>query len=196
MRVTLALLVTVLVLTIAPAAPRLKEKPQTDLLGPTAVGTKWVFVLNGVATTNEITAIKEVDGGKLVTVERAPEGGGLRFGEVLRVSADGLALVEGPVGKRVDPPRVLLKLPAKAGDKWVNRLRDGKLTISCTVRGMEKIKVPAGEFEALRVDEEYDKGQGVFLRASSWYASGVGAVKHANDGTEGLLLKSFERGKE
>ena len=83
------------------------------------------------------------------------------------------------------PPYCLLKLPHKVGDKWGGDKETGE---PMTVAGkVEAVKVPAGTFEAIRVD------QGPLT--SSWYAPGVGLVKYDYNGNK-QELKSFTLPKE
>jgi hypothetical protein len=61
-------------------------------------------------------------------------------------------------------------------------------------REREQLTVPAGTFEALRV--EYTGPEGIRRRSNHWYVDGIGEVKRADwDGSE-QLLKSFTRGEQ
>jgi hypothetical protein len=61
-------------------------------------------------------------------------------------------------------------------------------------RGVERVRVPAGEFDAVRVDQM----QAQYPTAPAqtrWYARGVGKVKHTCAGID-ISLKSFPPGKD
>lgn len=97
---------------------------------------------------------------------------------------------------RYDPPYAALPFPLEAGKTWrayvkatdpatgrVNRVR-----IDGTVLGWERVKVPAGEFDALKVRRlVYAGNHDHFLTEEQiaeidWYAPGVGRiVKHASN---------------
>jgi hypothetical protein len=59
-----------------------------------------------------------------------------------------------------------------------------------TSLGEERVKVPAGEFVAARVEWDVAPGQTV----TYWYARGVGLVRQ--DGTPNRTLESFTPGRE
>lgn len=75
------------------------------------------------------------------------------------------------------PSLTILRLPAAAGDRWGGRPLQGGNAESVVVRGVETVEVPAGTFEALRVDHEltYADGDGDVL--NYWYAPGAGCVR-------------------
>ena len=96
---------------------------------------------------------------------------------------------------RYDPPYPALPFPLEAGKTWqafvkatdpatgrVNRVRiDGK------VLGWERVKVPAGEFDALVVQRVVYAGNGdtflseEYITEVDWYSAAVGAiVKHSS----------------
>ena len=96
---------------------------------------------------------------------------------------------------RYDPPYPALPFPLEAGKTWqvyvkatdpadgrVNRVR-----IDGTVLGWERVKVPAGEFDAIVVrrlvyagNEDYTRGQ-EHISEFDWYAPRLGAiVKHVS----------------
>jgi hypothetical protein len=96
---------------------------------------------------------------------------------------------------RYDPPYLALPFPLEAGKSWrayvnatdpatgrVNRVRiDGK------VAGWERVKVPAGEFDALAVERVVYAGNPTyflsqeFITEIDWYAPAAGGiVKHSS----------------
>ncbi len=194
------LLVPVVVAAVAPAAPvpKLAGKGETRYY-PTTLGAKWVYTDASGDDVLVISKVEEVKGAKVVTVERVE--GEKRFPfEKVRVSEGGVARVAIPQGE-FDPPLVLLSVPFKVGDAWTYRgAGAGTLAQQRTsaVFGSEKVTVPAGTFDAVRVDAEYTIAFGqatVKHSCSFWYAPGVGLVK-MKDGNAERVLKSFTPGKE
>jgi hypothetical protein len=190
-------------LVIAPAAPVPREKPAEGLFHATTVGTKWVYEeTHGGPPKDDVYTVSSVEergGKKLVTVRWHrfnKDGTDVR---VVEVSAGGLAVTVTPASaKRLNREwaEVWLKLPAKAGDRWQTKSLAGH-DVTRTVVGVERIEVPAGKFEAVRVDYEFVNRRGV-NRGSVWYAVGVGMVKQET--TEGpgegfsQVLKTFAPG--
>jgi hypothetical protein len=87
-------------------------------------------------------------------------------------------------GRDYARPWCLFKLPHKEGDKW--ETGHGAPMIAGPV---EKVKVPAGEIVAARV--EWGAGQNHV--ATYWYARGIGLVWMQGNPT--WKLKSFTPGK-
>jgi hypothetical protein len=119
---------------------------------------------------------------------------------VTDVSAKGVYLVEF-AGKVHADPVPLLKLPAKAGDSWTVERQipadGGVATFTYTVGKVEEVKVPAGTFQAIRVEERTDPTV-LRMRATRWYAPGVGLVKAITSSgkiEQTQVLKSYTPGK-
>ena len=76
---------------------------------------------------------------------------------------------------RIDhnPPFCLLRLPYKEAEKW----GDAKTSGESLTGKIETVKVPAGTFEAIRVDRRHDPVKTFGGQSSFWYVPGVGAVK-------------------
>jgi hypothetical protein len=189
------------------AAPVPKEKDQSAYF-PAKKGDRWVYEhrpggRDAPRERVEVTiAVEEKNGAKLVSV-------GLEFPDgvvplrALEVSDKGLFEVAHGAGGQSfprDTPDCLLRLPARAGDEWDGHTgpttRREKARRS--VGGFERVEVPAGTFEAVRVEEEStDRGQPT--RATCWYARGAGLVKrvHKRGDLESVVaLKSFTPGKD
>lgn len=182
-------LVALVVLAPAVAAPVPKAAP--PLYYPTVVGTKWVITSGKERKSFAITASEEKDGETVVTIE-SDTGINSRMVEEKRlVSKDGVFGIGEP-DKRV----VFLKLPAKKGDKWVMDGQDapGQSGVVGVTGEVEKVKVPAGEFDALRVDAEVRWMGKVTQRSTHWFAVGYGAVKKDVNG-DVWVMESFEKGK-
>jgi hypothetical protein len=158
---------------------------------PTTVGAKWVYDDTNGDYVVVVTRVEERKGTRVVTVERET-GDGRVPEEVMEVSATGFVRTHYPGGV-LDPPLEILKVPFKVGDSWPFRLDgcEGTKTISA----VETIKVPAGTFEAVRVDTEYTRANQRRL-VRSWYAPGIGLLRMTEDGTDLWVLKAFVPGKE
>lgn len=177
----------------APAAPVPKHlmKNGPTYYFPTTVGSKWVYENSGEDWVYVVTKVEERKGTKVVTVERevgeqrAPE-------EIMEVSATGFFRTH-QSGEALGAPLEILKVPFKVGDSWTFRFEgtDGTKTIGA----IETIKVPAGTFEAVRVDTDHTRGN---QRHQSrwWYAPGTGLLKMNDGGNDQWVLKSFAPGTE
>ena len=196
-------LAAALVLTTASAAP--VPKNQKAYYAATRVGDKREYRAGGKVThTTVIMKVEEAPGGGLLVTEGYVSGDKPpRPARVLSVSKDAVTLAvgmgpSGKDGKKYDPPWVLVKPGAKDGDWWECEPSKG-YTISYTARGTERVEVPAGTFDAVRV-EEVNKGAGGGNSRTLWYAPGVGEVKAViNEGIgkgEVRVLHSFTPGKD
>lgn|GEM_PF-6361761 len=150
-----------------------------------------------------VSKVEESHGKKVVSIDRV-EGQQRSLDEVVEVSPTGLVRLAW--GKqKLNPPDVLLKTPFKKGDSWTfDSPSSGKIARRkgiCTIVGTETIKTPAGSFEAVQVnvdyqieiDEEWKK-----RKLIKWYAPNVGLVKMIGDDNDRViwLLKSFTPGKK
>ena len=191
----LAVFVSLAFGTGTPAAPVPKDPPKGRAYFPTAPKTKWVYDQGGHDLTLMVTEVEETRAGTVVSVAFLAGDEWLPY-EKVQVSDAGLTQLENVNGE-LDPPLVWLKVPFKAGDSWNFKWMDEKGTD--TVRGVEKVKVPAGTFDAVRVDSEYTFA-GKKMKHSSWYAPGVGRVKEISGSDKEemieIVLKSFTPGKE
>jgi hypothetical protein len=165
---------------------------------PTRVGTKWVYTRGGSDETHTVTKVEVKEGETLVTVEwdrGVPE----KPSEVVSVRPDGLYLVS-ETGVPYDPPWLILRCPVELGKGWKwktqRELGGQDVTISDErTTASERIKVPAGEFDAVRVEAEYSfQPGGGRVRTVYWYAPHVGLVQINRP--PHLVLKSFSPGKE
>lgn len=178
----------------AAAAPAPKPPPVPGLYFAARKGDTWVYEWTTGAQKEEVTEVvtrvEPRDQGNVVSVSRWTDG---RFETPSRtlVSADGLArLGEGG-------PFRLLKLPAKPGERWEaeSPARKSKFMFL----GEEEIEVPAGKFKALQVEAVSDVGNGQTVRATLWYAKGVGLVKKvakSHQSIHTVVLKSFTPAKD
>jgi DUF3108-like len=164
------------------------------------VGAKWTYRTGDREETFVVTGVKEKekDGTRVVSVGRVIDGR-LAPAKEVKLTGEGVFVVaEG--GKERDTPLPLLELPAKPGDKWeVDARGPGNVPVKWrrAVGGPEKVKVPAGTFEAIRVEHTYTvpgtdgRPDVVVLTLTEWFAHGVGLVRKASGDKEVGVLKSF-----
>ena len=190
-----ALLVVVALISLAPAAPVPKhlmpKGPQFNF--PTGVGTKWVYVIEGGGEhTRVITRVEEKNGAKFVTSDWIASTTNRRTQTIEAITADGV-YIHKENGETRDPPLLSLKLPPSAGEVWCYTfsMNGFEIRTQKTAGPVEKVKVPAGEFDAVRVDVEMHL-KGKELKTTDWYANGIGMVKSSG----GFVLKSFTPGKD
>jgi hypothetical protein len=201
------LIVTSAVFLSLTAAPTPKQDEAAKLYYPTRVGDKWTYLFTrtsddarGVITpaepkewefVEEVTAVEPKKGAKVVTVGRYEAGGKVYPNRVRQVSEEGVWQTE-EMGKAFRNPWVHLKLPHKAGQSWENEEQIKDTTL--TAHGPEKLKVPAGEFVAVRVEQRKSGKPDSDPIQTDWYAPRVGIVK-LKTGNLLMVMKEFTPGK-
>src|SRR5688572_4730755 len=160
----------VLAALLAPAAAAPVPKDKKDVLYfPTAVGASWTYSAGKSEFTEVVTSVERKDGGAVVVAISRDTKGRITPLYTYEVSAKGLFRVA--TGKTpLDPPRCLLKLPAKDGDTWDHEPKPkmgwkGKYVF----KGEEEVEVPAGKYKALKVEAELQATTGP-NRTTYWYA--------------------------
>jgi hypothetical protein len=133
------------------------------------------FVRRVVAVSPaEITAVMQVKG---------------RAGQVIHYFSHDWNIIDNGVTK-FDPSAVVLRFPLKIGDVWrgqykTRTLANGFTTacrVSAKVAARETVKVPAGGFDALRVDGVVEchgvdgNAMSIQTASSNWYAPAVKAI--------------------
>ncbi len=84
-----------------------------------------------------------------------------------------------------------LKLPHKVGRTWdVPQLEETQ-----TTQDIEQVEVPAGTYQAIRVEHRKQGDAKATVHRTDWYARRVGIVK-IKDGDTLIVLKSFSRRKQ
>jgi hypothetical protein len=159
---------------------------------PTRVGAKWVYLRGEREETHTVTKVEAKEGETVVTVERESDGQ-MKPYWVVSVRPDGLYLVA-ETGEPYDPAWQLLKCPVEVGKSWAGKSgRGANLTLegTLTVDATKKLKVPAGEFEAVQLTWAPKDASSL----KYWYAPNVGVVQIGRDPPH-LVLKSFTPGKE
>jgi hypothetical protein len=186
---------------IAAAAPVPKQKQVTTSFFPTAVGTRWVYNDNG--GDRDLTrfigeAKKKGDETTLIINTILPKGE-IVFDEELIVSPKGMFVRKFTEAQVCNPPFCRLKYPSSPGDSWEIKCLcfENKLEGTVKVCEQEVIEVPAGKFNAFRVDW---KGTGKNQDNTCWYVAGIGSVKEFHRAEVARLsvervLKSFTPGK-
>jgi hypothetical protein len=193
-------LVLAAVLGFATAAPAPKGAEEPTLYFPTRVGAQWVYLWDtkrkedkdkDPAVVEVVTAVEDKEGAKVVTVGRVHTDGKVCPTQKWAVSDRGLFQTANLIGQPVRAPVCFLKLPHKRDQTWtLDAPGDNKPTM--TASGPERVKVPAGEYDAIRVEQ---RDQHPDPQTTRWYAPGVGLVK-VTSGDLLIVLKSFDPGKE
>jgi len=168
------------------------------ILFPKAAGSEWVYQNGAMRITERIAAYEPIDGEECARLETVYEGK-VVASEHLAFRADGVYRVA-IAGQKIEPAFLFLKLPPRHGDQWKVKSRIGKEELSGDFNALiGKVKVPAGEFQALSVlGKNFHAGK-TALEFETTFAPGVGKVKHLVriDGKETILeLVSFKPGKD
>ena len=197
-----ALAAPIFLLGIA-AAPVPKTNEESTLYFPTKVGDKWTYTLTEKTgkdkgkqheLVEEVSAVEDKEGVKVVTVSRLDDRDGEFYWHRQRhVSKDGVWDIGSAVSDKPNTPKwVHLKLPHRVGQKW--EFHPDLKGTTATARGPERVKVTAGEFNAIRVELRKQDDPKSAPYQTEWYAAGVGIVKLE---TPDVLyeMKSFTPGK-
>ncbi|QJW99252.1 hypothetical protein [Frigoriglobus tundricola] len=199
----LAALVCLGALPLALAAPVPKDARKPVLYYPTTEAT-WIYRYYGVNDPvgrdyfEVVMSVWEKDGTHYVRMGCMFDGKKkTSTGGVVAVSGKGL--VEGiEVGVRnFAPSDEVLRVPSLPGEKWTGELsmRPADRERRYVSRGPEEVDVPAGKFQAMRVDREVVCANGKLCYHPSWYVVGIGLVKWEDDEGRSKVLKSFTAGK-
>ena len=105
----------------------------------------------------------------------------------------------GALGLTAEQAFPLLRFPVKSGDTWTQKIKIGGTEGegTATVKGISKVEVPAGKYEAVEVVSTYVQGEQK-IGFTIWYADGVGIVKQitkVGDREVTMELKKFTEGK-
>lgn len=189
----LVLVVLAALLGQVEAAPVPKGGPKPPWKFPTQAGTEWVYDCTGgraTAVTETITKVEKEDGKQLIRLQHTSEviidGKPVSYIDAwtLVIEGDGWLKMRGP-----KPDFCLLKLPPGVGALWewkhTNTYYDR--TVSQII-SEEKLKVPAGTFDCVRVETKAYDGKNLEWTETDWYASGVGLVKSTGGPNEKLVL--------
>ena len=196
-------MLVLLIVLIAAAAP------EQELYFPTRAGATWTYSTPDREFVRTVTKVESKDGARIVSVSSVRDDGTAVPHEVVSVSERGLVQLEQPIvrlnveGGSTDhiqarkPPLDLLRLPSMPGNSWEYSTPDRKLSFKAGKP--ERVKTPAGEFQAIPVELVCNLTGGPTAHARYWYARDVGVVKWTSrvGGTEQVVvLKSFSPGKD
>jgi hypothetical protein len=171
--------------------------PKPVLYFPTKAGAKWVYDDDGQTYTLVVTKAEPKDAATLVTVGLVDPDGLITHFQTMEVSPRGLREVENH-GRKCHPPVPHLRLPHTPGAQWQSPLAlDGEARGINEMRAgaVEQVRVPAGTFQAVRVDTLSTSPGGQQQRLTHWYAPGVGLVRVTYRPGSSRDLKSFEPGR-
>jgi hypothetical protein len=204
---SLALLLAALFAPLGLGAPVPKGGEKSPAYFPTQKGAKWTYATHRndeeETETFVVTEVVEKGGEKIISVGRELKSKVTPAG-TFKLTKQG-AIESVGISQINDLPLSALDRPVKPGDVWeVDTIGPGKVPVKWkrAVRGPEKVKIPAGTFEAIRVEHTFTiKGDGelpdvLFLSRTEWYAPGVGLIRVEGEGKELEVLKSFTPGKD
>lgn len=187
MRIALAMAIGCAAMAMAAPVPNhlMKDGPSTYY--PVTVGTTLVYDRGGTEETRVISKVERVDSGRMVTTELVKaDGSRSPFHKVL-LTEKGVFITERSGGK-YSAPFELIRLPFKPDTKWDEIPGSPAYSTRHAIRE-EKMKVPAGEFNCIRVESGGSDG-----RTIHWYAAGIGVVK-VDYGDHVMELKSITHSK-
>src|SRR5262245_1933485 len=182
---------------LAPAAPVPRDAGPRYFY-PTLVWDRMVYTRNdNYEYTTTVAKVEKVDGTFHVSVN-AILGDEEQLDEKMEVSSKGLRMIRNTYRRTLPHPIWPLKVTPDADGTWTGKWavfsRDGDVfeEQEYTAAGWETVEVPAGKFQAIRVNR-VGTLQGSKSQSTSWYALDVGCVKWTY-GTSSAVLKSFKRG--
>lgn len=171
----------------------LRAAPPASQLFSTAVGSQWVYEAGPMELTEKIAAVEVVGGENCVRVDTFYNGKVLAS-EHLAVRPDGLYRVA-IAGKLVEPPLCFLKYPAATGERWnVNSRIEGQEISGEFTLGESRLKIPAGEFQAISSSGKNFRSEGTSLEFTYYFVPGIGKVKQIvslNGKVAELSLKEY-----
>lgn len=184
-------------------APPPKDGP---VYFPTKAGARWVYLVKlgevdrPYESVEVVTAVEQKGGATLVTVGHESQGEVMPH-HVMSVSSKGV-FVTSAVGGEMTEPFCVLRLPHRPGNKWEAVFAGkqwGRVVGTAAAFGPEEVEVPAGKYQAVRVESEtpFIDGRKGSAKATTWYAAGVGVVKEVRaDAGSVRVLKEFTPGTD
>lgn len=185
-----------------------KKDVKAPNLYPLAKGTKWEYEVNAggqkLDASQEVTEVadaKEKGKAAVSTISTnitTPMGKQTLTEEM---SADDKGVYRHSMqGQKLSTPVTAIKYPVKEGDKWDAKIALAGQEADATfeTKKAEKVKVAAGEYTATPVEMNI-KAMGQDIKATNWYAEGVGIIKQEMTLPMGITvtmeLKKFTAGK-
>jgi hypothetical protein len=186
-----ALFVSSIALAVDP-----QHATKQKLYFPTKLGTKWIYKWKALddrysdrEAVEVISKVTEEDGAKIVTLSEIINGFNIHRGQ-WKVSTEGLLFSSRGINDQGKfSPMAFLKLPHSDGQKWDMGCITPQLMCA---KGPERVKVTAGEFDAIRVEQYYDENglKNKQCVCKIWFAPEVGIVKREMIGLH-IELTSF-----
>lgn len=142
---------------------------------PMTPGHAWTYHCTSVAKS-DITTRLETQEGEIVLEVGAElklshwvmtDGHKEWFETAYRLLSQGLADAQG---------NLLLPFPVHVGDTWQWQTDTGDLHLF-SVHGPEPVTVPAGHYDALRVDEKVTQDGRLLVERQDWYVAGIGRIR-------------------
>ncbi len=161
----------------------------SDLM-PLAVGSEWKYSQKGGTSrqpdrSRRVVSKTTFNGKPAFELEDKDEDGQNSARYIYRLNDDGLFLHQFDGYMRKDAENREIQAPLKSGSSWQVEIpvfsggHAGKEQWNYSIRGMEKVTVPAGTFQAVRIDcvnSFLDEASQLFYRRA-WYAPKVGMIK-------------------
>ena len=171
---------------------------------PLTVGSTWTMELVGpqgkAELINTIEGVDKINEKELIRLTGSINGTVIAT-EHLEITDKGITRNQFNGGP-ITPPIVLLSEPIELGKTFTEKeVKMGSDTMSVEVKvaeKLEKVKSPAGEFEAVHVTVTAKPAEGQVV-SDYWFAKGVGVVKQElqlGDVSVTTKLKSYEIAKE
>lgn len=173
---------------------------------PVGVGYEWVMVdsKNKKEMTERMSSVNVKDDITLVTIDAIVDGKttmlehvALSKGGLTRNNMTVFSTFNLKIDIRLEPPLTLLTNPVKPGQEWKSEFKSRDLVhkgVSKVTR--ERIKVPAGEFDAILISSDFQIPLGK-QKMQFWYAKGIGKIKQVADLPEiHWELKSYKQPKQ
>jgi hypothetical protein len=193
------------ILLVAAAVLSAQDKLAETPYYPLQVGTTWHYKAGDGKFTVRVTKHEKVGNVLCARLEVRRDGKVVGW-QHLAATTDGVYrhdLTDQHTDKAVTqtpkPPILVLKLPPKKGDTWkVDSKANGQAFRGTFKIDEQKIKVPAGEYQAIRVTSQDLEASGLKPVLTTYYASGVGMVKQViqeGSATREIELEKFEAGK-
>lgn len=161
-----------------------KKEELPKNLYPLAKGSKWEYAAKSggldLEQEIEVTDVTEPKkkGERAVATVTVTTG---KYSSAEKLSADDKGVYRHANSRaEFDPPLQIAVHGKKPGEKWSRKMDTalGEITMEYEQKAAEKVKVPAGEFDAVVVVQTNKDDKGKTLNVmTTWYAEGVGVVK-------------------
>jgi len=161
---------------------------------PLKKDTTWTYKVPGNSIVMKVTNPADKDGAKVETLVN----GKSIANEHIQVKEDGVYRTS-INGLKPEQPVRFLKLPPKEGESWdVETKIQGQAVKGKFTTSKEKVTVPAGSYDAFKVEGKDFDIAGMKTNITYWFADKVGIVKlsFSLGGTDAVLeLEKYEPGK-